>query len=214
MKTLFNRTLLKSSNIITGTKSTKIFLYNTPKLNFSNNHEKMKVTTTTGHFKNYEYIQTLSSNKIQTMKKFEISKFDPSESSEKSLVTYYVDLNDCGPMVLDALIHIKDDIDSTLSFRRSCREGICGSCSMNIDGRNSLACLSYIEKDLSSSSKITPLPFFPVLRDLVVDMTNFYMQYKSIMPVLKRKTPKVSRILFIMKYFCYSIFFILACSYG
>ena len=75
---------------------------------------------------------------------------------------------------------------------RSCREGICGSCSMNIDGRNTLACLSYIDNDISRPSYVLPLPYFMVMRDLVVDMTNFYTQYKAIQPVLIRKTPKVS----------------------
>jgi len=93
-------------------------------------------------------------------------------------------------MVLDALIKIKDELDSTLSFRRSCREGICGSCSMNIDGRNTLACLSYIDMDYNVPSKINPLPYFQVVKDLVVDMTLFYTQYKSINPYLQRKTPK------------------------
>jgi succinate dehydrogenase (ubiquinone) iron-sulfur subunit len=97
-------------------------------------------------------------------------------------------------MILDALIEIKDEMDPTLAFRRSCREGICGSCSMNIDGRNTLACLSYIDTDLSKPTKINPLPYFSVLKDLVVDMTNFYIQYKAIHPVLMRKTPKVSLI--------------------
>lgn len=130
-----------------------------------------------------------------TRKKFSILKYDPSVSNKKRIVTYYVDLKECGPMVLDALIHIKDEKDSTLSFRRSCREGICGSCSMNIDGRNNLACLCYIDKEsvgpTASATTILPLPYFTVVRDLVVDMTNFYLQYKSIHPVLMRKSPKV-----------------------
>jgi succinate dehydrogenase (ubiquinone) iron-sulfur subunit len=106
-------------------------------------------------------------------------------------MSYYIDLKECGPMVLDALIKIKDEMDPTLSFRRSCREGICGSCSMNIDGRNTLACLSYIDTNADLPSNIKPLPYFNVVRDLVVDMTNFYTQYKSINPYLQRKTPKV-----------------------
>ena len=91
----------------------------------------------------------------------------------------------------NALTKIKDEMDPTLTFRRSCREGICGSCSMSIDGRNTLACLSYIDTDICAPSTVKPLPFFTVMKDLVVDMTNFYMQYKAITPVLLRKTPKV-----------------------
>lgn len=139
-----------------------------------------------------EFNPNLSKEEKAKLKRFDILKYDPSQSNQKKIVTYYVDLKECGPMVLDALIHIKDDIDSTLSFRRSCREGICGSCSMNINGRNTLACLSYIDTDKNEPTKILPLPFFSIVRDLVVDMTNFYMQYKSITPVLKRKTEKVS----------------------
>ena len=148
------------------------------------------VTSSNTKTNNYEFNQGLSEEQKKTMKRFDILRYDPSVSQEKSVITYYVDLKNCGPMVLDALIHIKDDIDSTLSFRRSCREGICGSCSMNIDGRNTLACLSYINKDVNDTAYVLPLPYFQIVRDLVVDMTNFYMQYKSIMPVLKRKTEK------------------------
>ena len=91
------------------------------------------------------------------------------------------------PMVLDALIKIKNDLDSTLTFRRSCREGICGSCSMNINGGNTLACLSRIDKDTTKPVKIYPLPHTYVVKDLVPDLTNFYKQYKSIEPFLKQK---------------------------
>nr|POE76299.1 succinate dehydrogenase [ubiquinone] iron-sulfur subunit 2, mitochondrial [Quercus suber] len=91
-------------------------------------------------------------------------------------------------MVLDALIKIKNEVDPTLTFRRSRHEGICGSCAMNIDGCNGLVCLTKIESE-SSASMITPLPHMFVIKDLVVDMTNFYNQYKSIEPWLKRKNP-------------------------
>ena len=139
-----------------------------------------------------EFQSNLSEEQKNQMKRFDIYRFDPENlEAPKKIMSYYVDLKDCGPMVLDALIQIKDDMDHTLAFRRSCREGICGSCSMNIDGRNTLACLSYIDTDISKPSKINPLPYFSVLKDLVVDMTNFYMQYKAIHPVLMRKTPKV-----------------------
>ena len=98
-----------------------------------------------------------------------------------------VDTNACGPMMLDVLFKIKDEQDNSLSFRRSCREGICGSCAMNINGTNTLACLSKVDKTNSGSQKIAPLPHMFVVRDLVVDMANFYAQYKSVEPYLKLK---------------------------
>ena len=98
--------------------------------------------------------------------------------------TYFVDMDDCGPMVLDAIIWIKNKIDPTLTFRRSCREGICGSCAMNIDGTNTLACT----KDMSTikgAVKIYPLPHMQVVKDLVPDLTTFYAQHASIEPWLQ-----------------------------
>merc|ERR1719333_800323 len=92
-------------------------------------------------------------------------------------------------MILDALIKIKDEVDPTLTFRRSCREGICGSCAVNINGKNGLACLEYIEPS-AKPIEIQPLPHTYVLKDLVPDLTNFYSQYKSIVPWLKRKVEK------------------------
>lgn len=97
-----------------------------------------------------------------------------------------MDLDTSGPMVLDALIKIKNEIDPTLTFRRSCREGICGSCAMNIQGTNTLACISNIDKNLNKPMKIYPLPHMYVVKDLVPDMNNFYNQYKSIQPWLQR----------------------------
>ena len=91
-----------------------------------------------------------------------------------------------GPMVLDGLIHIKNEIDKTLGFRRSCREGICGSCAMNINGKNTLACLQPIEPNIT----IYPLPHMPIIRDLIPNMTNFYKQYKEIEPWLKSSNEK------------------------
>ena len=100
---------------------------------------------------------------------------------------YEIDLSKCGPMVLDAIIKIKNEIDPTLTFRRSCREGICGSCAMNIDGVNTLACTKSIN-DVKGDIKINPLPHQPVVKDLVPDLTNFYEQHKSIQPWLKTKS--------------------------
>lgn len=119
---------------------------------------------------------------------FEIYRYDPSTGDNPRVDRYSVDMSQCGPMVLDALIKIKSDIDPTLTFRRSCREGICGSCSMNIDGTNTLACLKPIE-DVKGSVKIYPLPSMPVVKDLVTDLTNFYAQYASVKPWLEARTP-------------------------
>ncbi|KAM6549681.1 hypothetical protein CsatB_021357 [Cannabis sativa] len=121
------------------------------------------------------------------LKTFSIYRWNPDKPAKPELQEYKIDLKECGPMVLDALIKIKNEIDPSLTFRRSCREGICGSCAMNIDGCNGLACLTKIPS--GSSTMITPLPHMFVIKDLVVDMTNFYNQYKSIEPWLKRKTP-------------------------
>ncbi|KAK9104246.1 hypothetical protein Scep_021090 [Stephania cephalantha] len=122
------------------------------------------------------------------IKTFSIYRWNPQNPTKPQLQDYQIDLMDCGPMVLDALIKIKNEIDPTLTFRRSCREGICGSCAMNIDGCNGLACLTKIDTAAATASTITPLPHMFVIKDLVVDMTNFYNQYKSIEPWLKRKS--------------------------
>jgi succinate dehydrogenase / fumarate reductase, iron-sulfur subunit len=119
---------------------------------------------------------------------FAVYRYDPDSGANPRLDTYWVDMNDCGPMVLDALIKIKNEIDPTLTFRRSCREGICGSCSMNIDGLNGLACLKSVE-EIRGTVKIYPLPHMPVIKDLVPDLTNFYAQYASVQPWLQSETP-------------------------
>uniref|UniRef100_A0A8C2QWG6 Succinate dehydrogenase [ubiquinone] iron-sulfur subunit, mitochondrial n=1 Tax=Capra hircus TaxID=9925 RepID=A0A8C2QWG6_CAPHI len=120
------------------------------------------------------------------IKKFAIYQWDRDKTGDKPhMQTYEIDLNNCGLMVLDVLIKIKNEIDSTLTFRRSCREGICGSCAMNINRGNSLACTHRINTSLSKVSKIYPLPHMYVIKDLVPDLSNFY--YKSIEPYLKKK---------------------------
>ncbi|KAJ9479868.1 Succinate dehydrogenase [ubiquinone] iron-sulfur subunit, mitochondrial [Pseudozyma hubeiensis] len=125
-----------------------------------------------------------SSGKPQHLKQFKIYRWNPDKPSEKPrLQSYTLDLNQTGPMVLDALIKIKNEIDPSLTFRRSCREGICGSCAMNIDGVNTLACLCRIDKQ--NDTKIYPLPHMYVVKDLVPDLTQFYKQYRSIEPFLK-----------------------------
>lgn len=122
------------------------------------------------------------------MKRFLIYRYDPTnENDVPKYVSYYIDLSKIPPMYLDALIYIKDNLDSTLSFRRSCREGICGSCAMNCNGMHSLACIREIDTTKGQPALITPLGHMFVLKDLVVDMTNFYAQYKTIQPYLKRK---------------------------
>ncbi|GFV03947.1 succinate dehydrogenase iron-sulfur subunit, mitochondrial [Trichonephila clavipes] len=121
------------------------------------------------------------------VKTFSIYRWDPEKPSEKPrMQNYEIDLDSCGPMVLDALIKIKNEVDPTLTFRRSCREGICGSCAMNIGGVNTLACICKIETDLNKACKIYPLPHMYVVKDLVPDMNNFYQQYKSIQPWLQK----------------------------
>ena len=121
-------------------------------------------------------------------KKIIIYRYDPDSGENPRRDTFYIDLNKCGPMVLDALIKIKNEVDSTLTFRRSCREGICGSCAMNIDGTNTLACTKSID-EVSGDIKIYPLPHMSVIKDLVPDLTHFYAQYASIEPWLKTDTP-------------------------
>jgi len=126
----------------------------------------------------------------EKIKYFKVYRWDPEQNQKPYLSTYPIDLNDCGPMVLDALLKIKNEQDPTLTFRRSCREGICGSCAMNINGTNTLACLAYIEDDTNKASKIYPLPHMYVVKDLVPDMGNFYEQYRSIEPWLQPSEEK------------------------
>lgn len=121
-------------------------------------------------------------------KTFKIYRWSPDDEANPHLDEYTIDLDKCGPMVLDAIIHIKNEIDSTLTFRRSCREGICGSCAMNIDGTNTLACTKSID-DVSGDIKIYPLPHMDVVKDLVPDLSKAYAQYASIEPWLKTDTP-------------------------
>jgi succinate dehydrogenase / fumarate reductase, iron-sulfur subunit len=120
---------------------------------------------------------------------FRIYRFDPDSGENPRIDSYEIDMAACGPMVLDALIKIKNEVDSTLSFRRSCREGICGSCAMNIDGVNTLACTKACEDVKSSAVAIYPLPHMPVVKDLVPDLTQFYAQYAAVKPWLTTRTP-------------------------
>ena len=122
------------------------------------------------------------------LKTFKIYRYDPTDGGNPYWDTYQIDLDECGPMVLDALFKIKNEIDPTLAFRRSCREGVCGSCAMNIGGRNTLACTKGIDEVKGSTITISPLPHMPVVRDLVPDLSNFYQQYASIEPWLHTST--------------------------
>src|SRR3954453_20953544 len=125
------------------------------------------------------------------LKTFKIYRYDPDTGANPRFEKFTIDLDKCGPMVLDALIKIKNEIAPTLTFRRSCREGICGSCSMNMDGRNGLACTTAIE-DIKGEIRITPLPHMDVIKDLVPDFTHFYAQYSSIKPWLQTVTTEPS----------------------
>jgi succinate dehydrogenase / fumarate reductase iron-sulfur subunit len=122
-------------------------------------------------------------------RKFRIYRFDPDTGENPRIDTYELDMAACGPMVLDALIKIKNEVDPTLAFRRSCREGICGSCAMNIDGVNTLACTLACDEIKGSDVKIYPLPHMPVVKDLVPDLTQFYAQYAAVKPWLTTRTP-------------------------
>jgi succinate dehydrogenase / fumarate reductase, iron-sulfur subunit len=119
---------------------------------------------------------------------FRIYRWNPDDGANPHIDTYQVDRDDCGPMVLDGLIWIKSKVDSTLTFRRSCREGVCGSCAMNIDGENTLACTRGMDAS-DGVVKIYPLPHLSVVKDLVPDMSTFYAQHASIEPWLKTVTP-------------------------
>jgi succinate dehydrogenase / fumarate reductase, iron-sulfur subunit len=121
-------------------------------------------------------------------RQFDVYRWDPETGHNPHLDTYYVDLSDCGPMMLDGLLKIKNEIDPTLAFRRSCREGICGSCAMNIDGSNTLACTKPIH-EVGEPARIYPLPHMDVLKDLVPDLSHFFAQHRSIEPWLKTDSP-------------------------
>jgi succinate dehydrogenase / fumarate reductase iron-sulfur subunit len=120
---------------------------------------------------------------------FRVYRWNPEDGANPRMDTYFVDRDDCAPMVLDALIWIKNKVDPTLTFRRSCREGVCGSCAMNIDGTNTLACTKGMD-EIDGTIRIYPLPHMAVVKDLVPDMTNFYAQYASIQPWLQTVTPQ------------------------
>jgi succinate dehydrogenase / fumarate reductase iron-sulfur subunit len=125
-------------------------------------------------------------------KEFNVYRWNPDDGKNPVIDTYEVDLDSCGPMVLDALIKIKNEQDPSLTFRRSCREGVCGSCAMNIDGSNTLACTKAIE-DVKKDVKIYPLPHMKVIKDLVPDMNNLYAQYATVKPWLQAESEPPTR---------------------
>jgi succinate dehydrogenase / fumarate reductase iron-sulfur subunit len=125
----------------------------------------------------------------KNVRRFLIYRFDPDAPGRPRVDTYELDMASCGPMVLDALLKIKNEIDTTLALRRSCREGICGSCAMNINGLNTLACTKACNELGAGDVKVYPLPHMPVLKDLVTDLTHFYAQYAAIKPWLQTRTP-------------------------
>jgi len=120
-------------------------------------------------------------------RQFQVYRWSPDDDANPRMDSYEVDLDTCGPMVLDAIIKIKNEIDPTLTFRRSCREGICGSCAMNIDGTNTLACTKPIA-EVKGAIKIYPLPHLPVVKDIVPDLTHFYAQYATIKPWIRTQS--------------------------
>ena len=128
----------------------------------------------------------------KNIKTFQIYRWDPDTGANPRIDSYEVDMDSCGPMVLDALIKIKNEIDSSLTFRRSCREGVCGSCAMNIDGTNTLACTKFTS-EVKGDVKIYPLPHMPVVKDLVPDLNHIFAQYETIEPWLKSDTPPGTR---------------------
>ena len=123
----------------------------------------------------------------KNVRTFSVYRWSPDDDQNPHMDSYELDMDSCGPMVLDALIKIKNEVDPTLTFRRSCREGVCGSCSMNINGTNGLACTTAIE-DCKGTVAITPLPHMEVIKDLVPDFKHFYVQYASIKPWLQTAT--------------------------
>jgi len=121
-------------------------------------------------------------------REFHVYRYDPDSRERPRVDCYELDLDGCGPMVLDALIKIKNEVDPTLTFRRSCREGICGSCAMNIDGVNTLACTQPIAA-VTGAVRVFPLPHLPVIKDLVPDLDEFYRQYAAVEPWLQAAAP-------------------------
>lgn len=125
-------------------------------------------------------------------RKVSVYRWNPDDGQNPRMDEFEIDTAKCGPMVLDALIHIKNDMDSSLTFRRSCREGVCGSCAMNIDGTNTLACTKHMD-DIKGDIKINPLPHMSVVKDLIPDLNHAYAQLATVEPWLKTETTPPTR---------------------
>ncbi len=138
-----------------------------------------------------EGIEHNPGNKSSKSRKISIYRYDPNTGKNPRIDTYYLDEKECGPMVLDVLIKIKNEVDSTLTFRRSCREGVCGSCAMNIDGTNTLACTKSCD-EIKGDIKISPLPHMKVVKDLVPDLSIFYTQLGMIKPWLQSSSNNIN----------------------
>jgi succinate dehydrogenase / fumarate reductase iron-sulfur subunit len=119
-------------------------------------------------------------------RRFKVYRYDPADGENPRVDTYETDMSGVS-MVLDGLIKIKNELDASLTFRRSCREGVCGSCAMNINGANTLACTKGMDELGSGDIAVYPLPHQPVVRDLVTDLTKFYEQHAYIGPFLQTK---------------------------
>ena len=132
-----------------------------------------------------------TNKKSEIPKRLKIYRWDPEKKENPRIDTYEIDQKKCGPMVLDALMKIKNEIDSTLTFRRSCREGVCGSCAMNIDGVNTLACIKPIQ-NVKGDIKVYPLPHMRVVKDLVPDLSKAYKQLESIKPWLQKNNDQIT----------------------
>lgn len=128
------------------------------------------------------------SSKGKDFQRVEIYRWNPESGKNPHIDTFDIPKDECGSMILDVLLKIKNDVDSSLTFRRSCREGVCGSCAMNVNGKNTLACTKSLADYEGETLKIYPLPHMEVVKDLVVDMTHFYEQYASIKPWLENST--------------------------
>lgn len=129
-----------------------------------------------------------SPSKGNNFQRVELYRWNPESGENPHIDTFDIPKDECGSMILDVLLKIKNDLDSSLTFRRSCREGVCGSCAMNVNGKNTLACTKSLADYEGETLKIYPLPHMEVVKDLVVDMTHFYAQYASIKPWLENST--------------------------
>jgi len=124
--------------------------------------------------------------------KFEIYRYDPDKDARPYMQKLQVALQPTDKMLLDAIVRIKNEVDDSLAIRRSCREGVCGSDAMNVNGKNRLACTTNL-RELAEPIVLRPLPGLPVVRDLIVDMTFFFNQYHSIKPYLINNQPPPER---------------------